>query len=220
MYNTPEILILEEDMKEKLAPIHFVQYNRIYLQETLENHLVKAFSLEDTHAQAMEQFGSPSQDVSLELQIDQDNIHGWLEGHLVANEKRIAQLVKKVLESQGEEALQEAYAAFGQELGQRYAGSVSLNSSQELYQFITTVLLDGMPCDKVNQLVEASEDTLVWHAVRDVHGKYYNEAGVHDGLFYTLRESFLGGVLQVLGSFAYSIEVEDDAIINQVKILN
>ena len=199
-------------MKETLKPIHFVQYNRIRLQENLEKFLVEKFNLSDTFAEAQRLYGEISTEVSLEDQIDLDNIHGWLESHLVANEKRNALLLKEILRTNEVEALKAAYSEYGHLLGSDQKDT----ASDDIYSYASSILLDGMPCDKVNTLVSSDDKKIEWHGQSDVHGKYLIDQGLEAKLFYTLRESFLDSLLKAKGNYTYQVNASEDKIVNEI----
>lgn len=205
-------------MKETLKPIHFVQYNRIRLQENLEKFLVEKFNLTDTFAEAQRLYGEISTDVSLEDQIDLDNIHGWLESHLVANEKRNAMLLKEILTKTDVESVKSAYSEYGNLLGINQKDETSLSGKDGVYGFASTILLDGMPCDRVNTLVDSDDNKVEWHGQSDVHGKYLVEQGLEAKLFYTLRESFLDSVLKTKGNYTYQVNASEEKIVNEIVI--
>ena len=199
-------------MKETLKPIHFVQYNRIRLQENLEKFLVEKFNLHDTFAEAQQLYGEISTEVSLEDQIDLDNIHGWLEAHLVANEKRNAMLLKEILKTNELEAVKGAYSEYGHLIGSEQKDAVS----DDIYSYASSILLDGMPCDKVNTLVSSDDKKIEWHGQSDVHGKYLVEQGLEAKLFYTLREAFLDSLLKTKGNYTYQVNALEDKIVNEI----
>lgn len=198
-------------MKETLKPIHFVQYNRIRLQENLEKFLVEKFNLNDIFAEAQRLYGEISTEVSLEDQIDLDNIHGWLESHLVANEKRNALLLKEILKTNDIDSLKDAYSEYG-----KLVGSQHDEVSDDIYSFTSSILLDGMPCDRVNTLISSDDEKVEWHGQSDVHGKYLVEQGLEAKLFYTLRESFLDSLLKTKGNYTYQVNASEDKIVNEI----
>jgi len=173
---------------------------------------VEKFNLIDTFAEAQRLYGEISTEVSLEDQIDLDNIHNWLESHLVANEKRNAMLLKEILKTNEVESVKSAYSDYGHLLGSDQKDAVS----DDIYSYASSILLDGMPYDKVNTLVSSDETKIEWHGQSDVHGKYLVEQGLEAKLFYTLRESFLDSLLKTKGNYTYQVNVSEDKIINKI----
>lgn len=204
-------------MKEKLAPIHFMQHNRIRIQENLEIFLIDMFSLEDLDRDLISLHGERTNDEPLENQIDHDNIHGWLESHVAGNEKRLAALARKIVETSDVEALTLAYAEYGRKVGESLKGDIQFTNGQELYGYLNALLLDGMPCDKISVLVESDESHLIWHNVRDIHGSYYEEQGLEANLFYMLRQAFMKSFLKTMGNISFNLDVTRDAIVNKVS---
>lgn len=205
-------------MKEKLAPIHFVQYQRIHLQEQIESYLADIFQLNLKLVDLQSLYGVQSSDAPLAEQIDHDNIHGWLEGHLVANEKRLSELIAEILTHNTLIELQTAYEEFGKKLGISIGETVSAENGQELYQLLQSILLDGMPCDKVNRLIDASEHHLVFSSAKDPHATYFENAGLPSELFHDLRKCFLTGLLDTLNLGKYTYSIENGAILHKVVL--
>ena len=204
-------------MKEKLAPIHFLQHNRIKIQENLETFLINMFSLQDLDRENTPLYGGRTSDEPLEVQIDHDNIHGWLESHVIGNEKRLASLAAKIIETSDEEALTLAYAEYGKRVGESLKENIQFSNGQELYGYLNALLLDGMPCDKISVLVESDDSHLIWNNVRDIHGKYFEEQGLRGDLFYILRQAFLTSFLDTIGNIDYKLELAPEAIVNRVN---
>lgn len=204
-------------MKEKLAPIHFMQHNRIKIQENLEIFLIDMFSLEDLDRDLTSLHGERTSDESLENQIDHDNIHGWLESHVIGNEKRLAGLARKIVETSDVEALTLAYGEYGRRVGESLKGNIQFTNGQELYGYLNALLLDGMPCDKISVLVESDQSHLIWHNVRDIHGSYFEEQGLQGNLFYILRQAFMRSFLGTIGNIDYRLDLTPEAIVNSVN---
>lgn len=205
-------------MKEKLAPIHFIQHQRIHLQEQLESYLAGRFGMENKLIDLENYHGTPSTDALLSDQIDHDNIHGWLEGHLIANEKRLSGLLAEIMKNTELTALHDAYIDFGHNLGSTLKHQVSVHNGEELYQLLQTILVDGMPCDKVNTLVDASAHHLVFSSLKDLHAPYYEQAGFSPVIYHELRKSFIDGLLKELDLGTYTYSLEEGAIIHKVVL--
>jgi len=200
-------------MKEKLAPIHFVQHNRIKIQENLETFLTDLFNLQEIDEKSIALHGPRTSDEALETQIDHDNIHGWLESHLVTNEKRLSILSKEIIKINDENALHLAHAEYGKRLAESLKEKISFSNGQELFGSLNAVLLDGMPCDKISSMVEADNDHLVWQSAKDVHFKYYEEQELPGNLFLDLRKSFLTSFLHTIGISSFTMVSTPEAIV-------
>jgi len=205
-------------MKEKLAPIHFVQHNRIKIQENLEIFLTDLFNLQEIDEKSTALHGPRTSDEALEAQIDHDNIHGWLESHLVANEKRLSILSKEIMKVNDENALHLAHAEYGKRLAESLKEKINFSNGQELFGSLNAVLLDGMPCDKINSMVEQDSNHLVWQSAKDVHFKYYEEQDLPGNLFLDLRKSFLTSFLHALGISSFTMVSTPEAIVYTADI--
>lgn len=204
-------------MKEKLAPIHFVQHNRIRIQENLEAFLIDMFGLEAADAQSVDIYGPRTSEEALETQIDHDHIHGWLESHLVANEKRLSRLAKEIIDSHDENALLLAHAEYGIRLAESLREKIQFSNGEQLYGYLNAVMLDGMPCDKINEMVEAGERHLVWKSRKDLHSRYYVEQNLPESLYPSLRRSFLESFLSTLDVSSFDMNVTADGILYRAE---
>lgn len=171
-------------MSKFLGPIHYWLYNKIQLQEEFIRRIAG-------EKKAYQKYIS-TEDRDLDELIDVSNIHGWLQGQIIDAETRYAQLVTEVLEG-GEEtadSLQKLAETFGRE--HALAADTDLS---EAYQSFNDTLLDGMPCDRVNLLVDRDEDYMTWERTADLHSSYWEQAGGDPGIYYALRDAFIRGML-------------------------
>lgn len=206
-------------MKEKLTPIQFVQMNRINLHENLEVLIAEALDLKMPELgtglleEAIEKYGAPSKETSLDTETDHQGIHGWLESKLVTNEKRIAYIIKGALEEDKNNLglIKEVYKEFGYTLGYRMKSQYQINTLEDVYSVVDKVIVDGMPCDKVNTLESSGENELVWLGLKDVHKEHYESLGLSQEIFVTLRESFIKEFLKALGNYSFKLETRPSA---------
>ena len=107
--------------------------------------------------------------------------------------------------------LEELLTLKGRELGQNL--KETSKTAALLFKVISDNLLDGMPCDHANSLVENSDDRLVWKRNLCVHEDYWAAVGADISIYYRLREAWIKGLVDVSGftfkkidSVTYSIE--------------
>ncbi|NTV78135.1 MAG: hypothetical protein HGA25_03070 [Clostridiales bacterium] len=79
--------------------------------------------------------------------------------------------------------------------GQEKSPKVKSDNAQDAYKIINDCLLDGMPCDHVNQSVEAGPDLMIWDQTENIHKKYWDEVEGDIELYQKLRERFMMGTL-------------------------
>ena len=49
------------------------------------------------------------------------------------------------------------------------------SSPEEVYQKVNDSCLDGMPCDRVNALIDNTSDSVQWERTIDLHGEFFEE---------------------------------------------
>lgn len=95
----------------------------------------------------------------LEDIIDYGNIHGLLQSKLSMTEGRLAMAVTQILSqdtSRIDKLIQVAY-----EFGKKYSVAEDANTDQA-FQVLNDSLIDEMPCDGVNELLERKQNHLKW----------------------------------------------------------
>ncbi len=189
-------------MSKFLGPIHFWLYRKIQLQEGLTDAIV-AYGKENNwnvlSDSALADDVKPVEMPELDAVVDGANIHGWLQARIGSAEDRSARIVTAVLSEDASriDGLKQAAKAFGQQ------NKAEVKDAEEAYQLLNDSLLDGMPCDNVNQLTEKSADRVCWTRVMDVHGGSYSALGKDDAVYYALREAMVSGILEGTG-YTYS----------------
>lgn len=185
-------------MSKFLAPIHSWLFNKIQVSESLEAHLIESLKLQDSPflADLYKTVGAPLPDSPLEDLIDQGNIHGWLQNRIHMTESRLASLVTwQVNENPGVmPQLNEIWAQAGAEL----AGTLEVSSAmtaEEMYKLVQDVILEGMPCDRVSQVTAANAKSVEWITTSCLHQGYFHATGGDVAHYYTLRESFVNGLI-------------------------
>lgn len=184
-------------MSKFLGPIHYWLYNKIQVQQEFVGDIVdlgkEKWQLE-LEPILDEKYGI-TQKSPLDEVIDVSNIHGWLQEQVSITEYKLAYSVTQIL-AHDEMAIEVLEALF-YEKGKEKRNSIDEDLSiRELYKVINDTLIDGMPCDHVNDLVEDNEDKVVWRRNKCVHAPYWNEVGTDVGYYYKLREAWLKGFVE------------------------
>lgn len=181
-----------------LGKIHYWLYNKILWFEHLED-AIAAFAQERGYpAQAWksefeETYGPSTGGRPLEEIIDQGNIHGWLQGRITRAESRQAALLTRLvsLDPEAVPALKALFQTHGQTAGQSFEGNAS--TPESLFNALNDYILDGMPCDRVNQIVSSTPDQFTWEMLQCVHKPIWDSVGGEVSLFYTLRHAWIQG---------------------------
>jgi hypothetical protein len=187
-------------MSAFLGPIHYWLYNKIQLQQAIVDDL---YVLSEQYGLSLEEecdnnFGT-FENKPLEEMIDQGNIHGWLQERVSQVENKYAYSVTALLHTNSDtmEQLKSILNSNGKEL------ALSLKDSElkatDIYKIITDNLLDGMPCDHANRLLEQSETEVTWTRAVCVHTQYWEAAKGDIAVYYELRDAWMDGLVQELG---------------------
>lgn len=178
-----------------LGPIHHWLFGKIKLQNQLVDEIIlfannkyKDMNLE----QGMSRFGTLPTN-NLEEVIDVGNIHGWLQECVSIVEYRLAYAVTEILKVEPKEieSLSNLFYEFGKE-----QNLLDKNSTpKECYKVFNDRLLDGMPCDHANHMIEQDENHVEWQRELCVHKEYFVAVGGDIKNYYLLRDEFIKGLL-------------------------
>jgi hypothetical protein len=183
-------------MSKFLAPIHFWLYGKIQIMEDIEKNILTRIDNQKIQDKALELRKTVFDyinDTELESIIDQGNIHGWLQATIEKTETRQALLldyaITQIPKDEFFKTVKAAYTAEGTELG-KYKSDNKLNTAPELFKSLGDVLLEGMPCDRVNVLTENLPDTVNWDVVSCVHDRYWSQENIQVTDYYDFRAAF------------------------------
>lgn len=186
-------------MSAFLGPIHIWLYNKIKFQEEMTDAILQAAEekgcAEGLREKAKNRYGIlPSG--NLEDFIETSNIHGWLQEKVSLVENRLAYVVTVLLKDNPDhlnEFLEAVYA-----LGEKHSAGRNLTVSKA-YEALENTLLNGMPCDRVNALIEESEKKLIFKQTTEIHADYWNLIQGDVNHYYILRHSLMKGMLSESG---------------------
>ena len=78
-------------------------------------------------------------------------------------------------------------------------------------------ILDGMPCDRVNEVVANDEQHIAWEQRICVHKDIWNEVGCDVNYFYELRNTWIKSFISELNSkFEYLIDENGVRLIKDI----
>lgn len=181
-------------MSAFLGPIHFWLYNKIQTQQTIVDEILKlSEQVNPGLKEKLDHTYGESETRPLEEVIDQGNIHGWLQEHVSQVEYKLAYSITSLLKEKA--ALLEEFKVIFEKVGKEKAADLDITSAEKIYKAISDSLLDGMPCDHANTVVEQSEDKVIWKRNNCVHKSYWEEVEGDVSNYYLLREEFVKGFL-------------------------
>ncbi len=185
-------------MSAFLGPIHYWLYNKIQLMENMEKAIIARVNTDEVKSfsdQVQSDIAPFLPEAPLDQLIDTGNIHGWLQDKITKAETRQALLIKKMVEANGEDVyklVDDVYNEFGQ-ASAKDAAIENANDLSDIFNKLNNYLLEGMPCDRVNQVVENDESTFTWLTAQCVHTGNWTAAEVPVERYYEFRASFIGG---------------------------
>lgn len=206
-------------MSKFLGKIHYWLFDKIAWFESLEQEIIdwgkgkSDLSMLQWEKESIEKFGAPVGRVALEDVIDTSNIHGWLQDKINRAELRQAFIITKVIDSANgqnyKEDLKNIYKSQGTEAGAKHKGEYALETPDEIFNVINNYILEGMPCDRVNEVSENTKDVFSWFATTCLHTQYWNQVQGNVSNFYALREEWTRAFVESL-SDEYAYEVKDE----------
>lgn len=184
-------------MSAFLGPIHTWLYNKILFQEGLTVHLLEVVPerKEELLAQAKTFFGEPERGELAEI-VDPTNIHGWLQERVSRVEARLAYVVTSLVSENPAKMTELIEAA--REYG-RIQAPRTAQTPESAYRLLENTLLNGMPCDHVNRVVEQDETILVWEQTTDIHAPFWYQVEGNPLWYQELRVGVIDGLLEESG---------------------
>jgi hypothetical protein len=187
-------------MSQFLAPIHTWLFNKVLILENIEKNIVimseKQYPNSESriyHQELLSSMGDYIPNVSLEKQIDPSNIHGWLQEKISLAETRQAAFIRFLLskDPQSKEIIQSLYQQAGVEAAEQI--DANLENPMEIYKALNDVVLEGMPCDRVNSIQEQTTEMICWETVHCVHKNNWESQGVDVSMYYGFRAALIQG---------------------------
>ncbi|WP_167959130.1 hypothetical protein [Anaerosporobacter faecicola] len=178
-------------MSAFLGPIHYWLFNKIQIQEQFAKELAAQLGKETVLPQLREELTSLPEG-NLEDIIETDNIHGWLQEKIHLVEKQLACVVESLLANgvKVEEVHAVAFA-FGKNIT-KLAGT---STAKEAFTYLNDTLLDGMPCDHVNQIMQEEQNQVVWMRTVQLHEEFWSEKARTENQYDRLRDHLIQGIL-------------------------
>lgn len=186
-------------MSTFLGPIHHWLYNKIKFQEDLNQcilGIVKEKGYQVPLLDQLDQRYGTLESGQLEDIIDESNIHGWLQERITVVENRLAYLITMITDEHPERIMDINESLY--EFGKNHAAETGI-SVKEAYGFLDNLLLNGMPCDRVNEVTHEDENSIGWVQTIDIHAPYWQMIHGNIEYYYAIRESIIVGMLENSG---------------------
>ncbi|CAH2214514.1 hypothetical protein [Tepidibacter aestuarii] len=214
-------------MSRFLGPIHQWLFNKIRSSEELELKIIENIqtkldvNIDDIVSTSRTKIAEPIENKELEELVDTDNIHGWLQEKITLVETRQAYIIKNIVdrfEDKGLNVIKETY----KEQAIKSAEDAKLNSDVSnpaaIYKSLNNYILDGMPCDNVNNITVNAEDRLEWKVARCLHKGYWEKVGASTELLYELRKIWIENFVKNANeNYRYEFKIEDGIMVHEIK---
>lgn len=191
-------------MSAFLGRIHYWLFNKIQLHEKLIEEIVGlsesiGYNSDVIVNESYSKYGMPVEG-KLEDEINHSNIHGWLQEKIKSVESRLAYIITELLKNDilKQEEIEDVFYKNAFNTGKEL--NISEYSPQNVFNLIFDFMLEGMPCDRVNEIVENSDTMIQWKTTREIHKQYWDVVGGDVNEFYSLRDSWIEGFLKGIGS--------------------
>lgn len=194
-------------MSKFLGKIHYWLYNKIQLHENLIEAVTELAENNGYDSrllinQSYMEYGMPLSGL-LENEIDYDNIHGWLQQRIISVESRLAYIITELMKNNV--VKKEDIADIFYESGRNAMGKLGFKdgSPENFFNLVFDYMLEGMPCDRVNEITEKSDTEIIWRTAEDLHKDYWDKVSGDINDFYYFRNSWINGFLSGSG-FKYT----------------
>ncbi|MGL5152383.1 MAG: hypothetical protein ACRC7N_17640 [Clostridium sp.] len=181
-----------------LGKIHYWLFNKIEWFESLENEVIELSNKNNIHSDELEnlleeKYHKPLPKKDLKDLIDEGNIHGWLQDKIHKAEGRMAWRTKFFLDNceDGLERLKDLYSNQGRIASAEGKEKLVEVTPESLYNLLNDYILDGMPCDRANEVVSNTSNEITWKRRICVHKESWEKEGVDVTIFYDLRNEWI-----------------------------
>jgi len=201
-----------------LGKVHYWLFNKILWFEGLETKIInlakeEGLDIDSLSKEINAKYGERTPDLPLEEMIDTTNIHGWLQEKINSAEGRMAAWTTRVLNNNKEVTLkmENIYTTQGIKAAKEVKEKgIELITAVEIFNSINDYILDGMPCDRVNEVVTSEEDIVEWKRRICVHEHTWNNEQGDVSYFYKLRSLWIKAFVSEINSNFEYIEREDE----------
>ena len=199
-----------------LGKIHYWLFNKVLWFEGLEGEIIKlakdkGIDVEKLEAEINSKYGAKTPNKNLEDMIDTSNIHGWLQEKIHSAEGRMASWTKVILENNEDYILdmRKVYEKQGVSAANEAKESLENINAETIFSSMNDYILDGMPCDRVNEVIDSSEESIMWKRRVCVHKDIWENEGISVDVFYELREHWINAFVNTMNNNYEYCKLED-----------
>ena len=200
-----------------LGKIHYWVFNKILWFENLEENIIELVSkdgidVKNIRSKIENKYGKKLENKNLEEIIDLENIHDWLQNKFHSSEMRLAAWIKIVLENNSDIKikLEKIFKEQGTLTAKEAKVERKYNTASDIYDSINNYILDGMPCDRVNEIITSNNEIVEWKRRICVHKEIWENEGVPVETFYDLRNQWISAFVNEMNKDYEYIELDND----------
>ena len=202
-----------------LGKIHYWLFNKILWFEKLEELIIdlakeEGFDIESLREEIEGKYGEKLPNKPLEELIDTSNIHGWLQNQIHSAERRMSAWTKLLIEADKDNyaKLEKVYSQQAVVAAKEIKDAGQLpQTPEQIFNCMNDYILDGMPCDRVNEVVVKDDDKIEWVQRICVHKDIWEEVGCKVDYFYDLRNIWIESFVNELNN-NYGYYIDDNGV--------
>lgn len=200
-----------------LGKIHYWLFNKVLWFEGLEDKVIdftkdKIVDVNNLENQINLKYGKKLENKNLEEIIDTSNIHGWLQSKIHSAEGRMAAWTSSILNNDKEYIyeLKKIYAEQGVNAAREAKVKSSNVTAEDIFNSMNDYILDGMPCDRVNEVITSNDEIVEWKRRICVNKEIWENEGVPVEIFYELRNQWISSFVKEMNNDYEYIELDND----------
>ena len=200
-----------------LGKIHYWLFNKVLWFEGLEDEIIQfandnGIDIDKLKAEINFKYGQKLPEKNLEEMIDTSNIHGWLQDKINSAEGRMAAWINIILNNNNDYIfeLKKIYKNQGVNAANEAKGNIDSVTAESIFNSMNDYILDGMPCDRVNEVIDSSEESIMWKRRVCVHKNIWENEGILVDVFYELREHWINAFVNTMNNDYEYVKLEDN----------
>ncbi|NFE96572.1 hypothetical protein [Clostridium botulinum] len=178
---------------------HKVLFNKILWFESLEEEIINLAEDEKLDIELLikdinEKYGPKLPNLPLEELVDINDVDGWLQEKIISAEERTAAWITRIINnnSTAKSKLEILYKNQGKKAAEDLLEKCTeLNTATQIFNGIYEYILDGIPSEKVNEIISSSDNQIEWKRIICVHETIWNKENGDVNYFYYLRNKWI-----------------------------
>lgn len=200
-----------------LGKIHYWLFNKVLWFENLEEKVInlaksEGLDIEKLSLEINLKYGEKLPNKNLEDMIDTSNIHGWLQSKIHSAEGRMAAWTNIILNNNKDSILDMKKIYIEQGISAAKEAEVKLSNitAEDIFNSMNDYILDGMPCDRVNEVLSSNSDIVEWKRRVCVHKQVWEKEGISVDVFYNLRNEWINSFVSGMSNDYEYVQLDGD----------